>query len=74
MLFQSINSYSQDVQRRGQMTEYRMQTKITNMSTKSQGIILLGINQDPGMLISSMVIVSAAITLGTKLPTIFIIS
>jgi hypothetical protein len=51
-----------------------MQTRITNMRTKSQCIILLGINQDSVMLISSMVIISAAITLGTKLPTIFIIS
>jgi len=74
MLVQSINSYSQDVQKRGQMTEFRMQTRITNMRTKSQCIIFLGINQDSGMLISSMVIVSAAITLGTKLPIVFIIS
>jgi hypothetical protein len=51
-----------------------MQTRITNMRTKSQRIIFLGINQDSGMLISSMVIVFAAITLGTKLQNVFIIS
>jgi hypothetical protein len=51
-----------------------MQTRITNMRTKSQCIIFLGINQDSGMLISSMVIVFDAITLGTKLQTVFIIS
>ena len=67
MLIQSINWYSQDVQKRGQITEFRIQTRITNIRTKSQGIIFLGINQDSGMLISSMAIVSVAITLGTKL-------
>jgi hypothetical protein len=40
----------------------------------SQCIIFLGINQESGMLISSMVIVFSAITLGTKLQTVFIIS
>ena len=75
MLGQSINSYSQEVQKRGQLTEFRMQTRITTIRTKSQQyIILLGINQDSGMLISSMVIVFAAINLGTKLQTVFIIS
>jgi hypothetical protein len=67
MLIQSINLYSQDVQKIGQITEFRIQTRITNIRTKSQSIIFLGINQDSGMLISSMVIVSVAITLGTKL-------
>jgi hypothetical protein len=74
MFVQSINLYSQDFQKRGQITEFRMQTRITNMRTKSQYIIFLGTNQDLGMLISSMVIVYVAITLGTKLQTIFIIS
>ena len=74
MMVQSMNPYSQEVQRRGQMTESRMQTRITNMSIKSQCIIFLGINQDLGMLISSMVIVSVVLTLGTELSIVFTIS
>jgi hypothetical protein len=67
MLIQSINLYSQDIQKIGQITEFRIQTRITNIRTKSQSIIFLGINQDSGMLTYSMVIVSVAITFGTKL-------
>jgi len=60
--------------KKSHITESSMQIRITIMSIITQYITFLEIHQELGMLISSMVIVSVVLTLGTELPIVFTIS
>ena len=59
--------------KKSHITDSSMKIKITIMSIITQYITFLEIHQDLGMLISSMVIVSVVLTLGTELPIVFTI-